>query len=84
VGRVLADERSRAVVEELLARLQRGTRALLADHRHLVAALRDALLERHELIGHEITDVLEAAQAASGGWVVDVRQVRGEPAGPDA
>ena len=36
--------------------------------RHLVAALRDALLERHELIGTEITDVLEAAST-----VVDLR-----------
>ena len=27
-------------------------------------ALRDALLERHELVGHEITDVLEAAREA--------------------
>jgi cell division protease FtsH len=29
-----------------------------------VEALRDALLERHELIGTDITDVLEAARAA--------------------
>ena len=35
-------------------------------NRHLVEALRDALLERHELIGHEITDVLEAAAASAG------------------
>ena len=32
-------------------------------NQHLVAALRDALLERHELIGREITDVLEQAAA---------------------
>ena len=36
-------------------------RRLLSKHRHLVEALRDALLERHELLGAEITDVLEAA-----------------------
>ena len=40
------------------------TTALLEENRHLIEALRDALLERHELIGHEITDILEAAQAA--------------------
>ena len=44
-------------------------RGLLGANRHLVVALRDALLERHELVGHEITAVLEAArerhQAAS-------------------
>ena len=34
----------------------------LEANQHLVAALRDALVERHELIGHEITDVLKAAQ----------------------
>jgi cell division protease FtsH len=30
-----------------------------------VEALRDALLERHELIGTDITDVLEAARAGA-------------------
>jgi len=39
--------------------------------------LRDALLERHELIGHEITDVLEAAAAAAAAdgdpKVIDLR-----------
>ena len=39
-------------------------RGLLESNMHLVDALRDALLERHELIGTEITDVLEAAAAA--------------------
>jgi cell division protease FtsH len=34
---------------------------LLGHNRHLVAALRDALVVRHELIGVEITDVLERA-----------------------
>jgi len=37
------------------------TLRLLSENRHLVEALRDALLEREELIGREITDVLEAA-----------------------
>ena len=37
---------------------------LLEQHRHLVEALRDALIARHELIGHEITDVLERAAAS--------------------
>jgi ATP-dependent Zn protease len=39
-------------------------RRLLAANRDLVEALRDALLERHELVGDEITDVLDAALAA--------------------
>jgi ATP-dependent Zn protease len=39
------------------------------------SALRDALFDRHELIGHEITDVLEAAKLAGPDYVVDLRGV---------
>jgi hypothetical protein len=65
VGRVLGDTEGRSRVEELLQRQKVVVRGLLESNQHLVAALRDALLERHELIGREITDVLEAAAAAS-------------------
>ena len=65
VGRVLGDAQGRGRVEELLQQQKVVVRGLLDANQHLVAALRDALLERHELIGREITDVLEAA-AASG------------------
>ena len=64
VGRVLADDRGRDAVEALLQHQKSIARVLLEQNRHLVEALRDALLEREELIGTEITDVLEAAQAA--------------------
>jgi len=63
VGRVLADDRGRDAVERLLQEQKRLAKALLEDNRHLVEALRDALLEREELVGVEITDVLEAAAA---------------------
>jgi cell division protease FtsH len=72
VGRVLGDPQGRAAVERLLQELKVEARALLVDHAHLVEALRDALLEREELIGTQITDVLEAAQAR-GPRVLDVR-----------
>jgi hypothetical protein len=36
---------------------------MLREHRHVVEALRDALLERSELIAEEITDVIESANA---------------------
>jgi ATP-dependent Zn protease len=65
VGRVLNDPRARADLEDLLTTQRDAVRYLLGTHQHLVEALRDALLERHELIGHEITDVLAAA-ASSG------------------
>ncbi|MCI2239163.1 AAA family ATPase [Paenibacillus sp. TRM 82003] len=66
VARVLGDAEGRRLVESLLAEQKGAVRELLERHRYLVAALRDALLERHELIGREITDVLEAAHAAHG------------------
>jgi cell division protease FtsH len=69
VSRVLSDERARSQVELLLSAMKVETRELLERNRHLVEALRDALLDRHELIGNEITDVLTAA----GDRVVDVR-----------
>jgi len=75
VGRVLADDRGRDAVEALLRRNKAATRALMEQNRHLVEALRDALLEREELIGHEITDVLEAAAAGGprpGADVIDL------------
>lgn len=69
VGRVLGDGDGRRRVEELLSTQKVVARGLLEANRGLVEALRDALLDRHELVGHEITDVLEAAAAAQGGAV---------------
>ena len=63
VGRVLADDRGRDRVEALLHDQREEARRLLGGSRHLVEALRDALLEREELVGSEITDVLSAAAA---------------------
>ena len=77
VGRVLGDDRGRDQVEALLQEQKRTVRSLLDGHRHLVAALRDALLERSELVGSEITDVLEAAAAAPR--TIDLRDGAGLP-----
>ncbi|MDX6285012.1 MAG: cell division protease FtsH [Frankiales bacterium] len=74
VGRVLADPDGRAKVEELLQDQKVAIRALLVENAHLVAALRDALLDREELIGPEITDILEAARASGpADRVIDLR-----------
>jgi cell division protease FtsH len=69
VGRVLGDNQGRERVERILQDQKAATRALLIQHQHLVAALRDALLVRHELIGHEITDILKSASLT-----VDLRE----------
>ncbi len=63
VGQVLGDSAGRAMVEKLLQEQRQSVRQLMHKNRHLVAALRDALLDRHELIGSEITEVLENASA---------------------
>ena len=77
VGRVLADPQGRARVEALLQEQKRAALAQLGAHRHLVEALRDALLAREELFGSEITDVLEAAAAQAR--VVDLRTAAEAP-----
>jgi ATP-dependent Zn protease len=76
VSRVLGDEQGRSRVETLLSEQKAYTLALLDANRHLVEALRDALLERSELIGREITDVLEAArdEAQARANVIDLRE----------
>ncbi|HEX4017136.1 MAG TPA: AAA family ATPase [Frankiaceae bacterium] len=61
VGKVLSDAHCRERVEALLDEQKAVTQHLLASNRHLVIALRDALLAREELVGSEITAVLEAA-----------------------
>jgi ATP-dependent Zn protease len=63
VGRVLGDTDGRNRVEELLQEQKTIIKGKLEANQHLVAALRDALVERNELIGHEITDVLHGAEA---------------------
>jgi ATP-dependent Zn protease len=65
VGKVLGNDESRHAVETMLEQSKEEVRTLLDEHRYLVVALRDALLERDELVGDEITDVLlEAEQRA--------------------
>jgi len=71
VGRVLSDAATRAELETLLATNKAVVVGLIQRNAHLVEALRDALLEHHELVGTEILDILEAAH---GQHLVDLRQ----------
>ena len=66
VAKTLADEHGRPAVEALLQAARDRAGAVLAANRHLVDALVEALLERDELVGDEITAVLAAARAE--GW----------------
>src|SRR5207302_431539 len=61
VGRVLGDPEGRRRVEEMLQEQKVLIRGRLDANQHLIAALRDALLERNELVGKEIHAVLNGA-----------------------
>src|SRR4051794_20893383 len=63
VGKVLGNDDARAAVEKLLEQSKADVQTMLNDHRHLVMALRDELLEKSELVGDEIIDVLREAEA---------------------
>jgi ATP-dependent Zn protease len=63
VGKVLADPQAKAQVETLLTSQRERVRAVLEESRDLVEALRDALIERDELVGDEILEVIHGALA---------------------
>jgi ATP-dependent Zn protease len=64
VSKVLATDDGRAEVEGLLSTAKASVTGMLGEHRHVVEALRDALLDRHELIGDEILEVIRSAGPA--------------------
>jgi cell division protease FtsH len=55
---VLSDPDRRKEVDELLNDCRRRVKKLLLEKRHVVEGIRDALLEREELIGDEIEDIM--------------------------
>jgi len=63
VGKVLADSGAKLKVEELLQAQKDRILAVLGANRDLVEALRDALVARDELVGDEITEVINDALA---------------------
>jgi ATP-dependent Zn protease len=75
VSKALSDDASRTALEGLLQAARDGAREVLEDKTHVVEALRDALLERDELIGDEIAAVIELASAAAGSNRGDVDEV---------
>jgi cell division protease FtsH len=61
VARVLSDAEGKGRVDELLFAQKQRAMALLSDNRDVVEALRDALIERDELVGEEIIEVIRVA-----------------------
>ncbi len=63
VSKVLANDEGRAEVEALLADAKASVTRMLDEHRNVIESLRDALLERKELIGDEILEVIRGSRA---------------------
>jgi ATP-dependent Zn protease len=63
VAKGLADEQGRRAVESLLQSARDRAVSVIEAHRPLIDALVEALLEREELVGDEITAVLSRATA---------------------
>jgi cell division protease FtsH len=61
VGRVISHGESKRAVDAMLKREKASVKRLLRANGRLVVALRDALLDREELIGDEILTVLDGA-----------------------
>ena len=74
VSKVLSDDACRSEMERILDAARDHVRTLLQERSYLVEALRDALLEREELIGVEIDDVLQQADFEHAARVVDLRE----------
>jgi len=65
VAKLAASDGGQERVEALLGRARDEVREMLTRNRHIIEHLRDALLERDELIGIEILDVIGAAAASA-------------------
>jgi cell division protease FtsH len=83
VNRVLADDRARDAVERILDEQHAIVHTLLRDNRHLIEALRDALLEREELVNREIIEVLTEAKQRRPA-MIDVTDRAEAPVAADA
>jgi len=63
VAKVLGDAEGKQRVEDILEAQRVRVRAALEENRDIHAALRDALIDRDELVGAEILEVIEKALA---------------------
>jgi len=65
VSKVLSTDGGREEVEGLLGAAKSSVTQMLEEHRNVVEALRDALLDREELIGEDILEVIRGSQPAA-------------------
>ena len=63
VAKLLTTDEGRDAIEKILTDAKAQVTAVLSANRHLVESLRDALLDRDELVGDEIVDVLRQSGA---------------------
>ncbi|MEY2478524.1 MAG: cell division protease FtsH [Actinomycetota bacterium] len=61
-AKVLSNDEGKDKVEGILFEAKTGVTAMLEDYRHITEALRDALLDRDELIGDEILETVRQAE----------------------
>jgi cell division protease FtsH len=82
VGKILADPDGKGRVETLLMKQKHRAAAVLEHNRDVVEALRDALMERDELVGEEIVEVIGSAlkRRDPGRPVVEDQGAGSEPA----
>jgi cell division protease FtsH len=66
-GKVSATEEGLARIEAILGAARDEVRTMLSEHRPVIERLRDALLERDELIGDEILDEIRSVAPESRG-----------------
>ena len=64
VSKVLSDAQGKERVEDILTGQKQLVEALLAENGDVHRALADALIERDELVGNEILEVIERALSA--------------------
>jgi cell division protease FtsH len=58
IDKVLGDKAARAQLDSLLIASRDSARMIVTDHSDVVESLRDALLERDELVGQDILEVI--------------------------
>jgi ATP-dependent Zn protease len=79
VAKVLSSEEGKEAVSVILESAKTEVTRLLRENRHYIEGLRDALLERDELIGQEILDVLRRSELQALGMTLDLRDPAARP-----